>query len=113
MINCKFQFDDYIYWTDWQQKSVFRADKINGKKPVVIRSGLEGAMGIAMITSERQKGWNPCAVNNGGCSQLCFYKRNNYTCGCPDDKKNCKTGKILITEEVSAGTYSNLVIIRN
>lgn len=87
------QFEENIYWTDWQQKTVFRAEKINGKKPVVVRSGLEGAMGVVMITGERQKGWNPCAVNNGGCEYLCFFKQHNYTCGCPDNKPDCKKGK--------------------
>lgn len=75
---------------------MFRAEKINGKNPVYVRAGLKAAMGIAMVTAERQKDWNPCRVNNGGCSHLCFYTKGNYTCGCPDGVNGCSTGKKLM-----------------
>lgn len=90
------QFEDNIYWTDWQQKAVMRAEKLNGKNPTIIRSGLENAMGVTIVTAERQKGWNPCAVDNGGCSHLCFFTKTNYTCGCPDNTPGCQTGNITI-----------------
>lgn len=41
-------------------------------------------MGITMVTESRQKGWNPCAENNGGCQMLCFFKFSNYSCSCPE-----------------------------
>lgn len=56
-------------------------------------------MGLTVITENKQNGWNPCAIENGKCSHLCFYKQNNYTCECPDSptEESCKLGKILET----------------
>ncbi|KAJ8982651.1 hypothetical protein NQ317_019052 [Molorchus minor] len=87
------QNEDYIFWTDWVQKSVIRAEKTTGKDTIVVRSQLDAAMGLTMVTAERQLGWNPCAVDNGGCSHLCFFKQRNYSCGCPDDAstQTCST----------------------
>lgn len=48
-------------------------------------------MGLTMVSTDRQKDWNPCAVSNGGCSHLCFFTKSNYTCGCPDEAKGCTT----------------------
>lgn len=89
-----YQFDRYIYWTDWFQKTILRADKSSGKNYAIVRSNLDGAVGITTVSESRQHGWNPCAVNNGGCTHLCFFKLINYTCGCPDiHDKSCKLGK--------------------
>nr|CAH7712475.1 unnamed protein product [Callosobruchus chinensis] len=86
------QHEDYIYWTDWIKKSVMRAEKSTGRDATIIRPQLDAAMGITMVSAERQLGWNPCAVNNGGCTHLCLFKLKNYTCGCPDKgAQNCKT----------------------
>ncbi|KAJ8919440.1 hypothetical protein NQ315_016538 [Exocentrus adspersus] len=86
------QYQDYIYWTDWVQKSVMKAEKTLGKGAVVVRPQLDAAMGITMVTPNRQLGWNPCAMDNGGCTHLCFFKQKNYTCGCPDKlTQDCTT----------------------
>lgn len=101
------QFGDYIYWTDWVQKSVIRADKTTGKDAVVVRSQLEAAMGLTMVSEKRQLGWNPCAVNNGGCPYLCFFKQRNYTCGCPENVADCIAGepKSPIPNKCPSGNY--------
>lgn len=78
------------------QKSVMRAEKNTGRDSVVVRPQLDAAMGITMVTGDRQLGWNPCAVDNGGCTHLCFFRQKNYSCGCPDkDTPGCKTGRRL------------------
>lgn len=84
---------DYIYWTDWFQKQVLRAEKVNGKNPTVVRSDLEGALGVVAVSDDRQLGWNPCAEDNGGCTHLCFYIVTNYTCRCPDEPDHHKPCK--------------------
>lgn len=50
-------------------------------------------MEIKAVSAERQLGWNPCAVDNGGCTHLCLYRQDSYTCACPDvpDKRKCST----------------------
>ncbi|XP_019869028.2 low-density lipoprotein receptor-related protein 4 isoform X2 [Aethina tumida] len=86
------QFGDHIYWTDWKEKSVNKADKTTGKDAVIVRPHLDATMGLTMVTQSRQMGWNPCAINNGGCAYLCLFKQKNYTCACPDNRPNCKPG---------------------
>lgn len=90
------QYGDYVYWTDWYQKQIYRADKSSGKHMKAIKSNLEGAMGVTIVSEARQSGWNPCAIDNGGCTHLCFYNSKNYTCECPDlpTEEPCKTGKL-------------------
>ncbi|XP_068085893.1 low-density lipoprotein receptor-related protein 4 [Anabrus simplex] len=87
------QYGEYIYWTDWYKKSVERADKKTGKDRTVIRTDLDGVMEIRAVANERQEGWTPCAVNNGGCSHLCLFIQTGYVCSCPDrpDDRPCST----------------------
>ncbi|XP_049859513.1 low-density lipoprotein receptor-related protein 4 [Schistocerca gregaria] len=87
------QYGDHIYWTDWYKKSVERADKKTGLDRKVIRKDLDGVMEIRAVAAERQPGWNPCAVHNGGCSHLCLYRQKDYICACPDipDDRHCST----------------------
>ena len=90
-----FQYGDHIYWTDWYRKSVERADKRTGKERIVIRKDLDGVMEIRAVAAGKQTGWNPCAVQNGGCTHLCLFRQKSYICACPDipDDKLCSTGK--------------------
>lgn len=89
-----FQYQEYLYWTDWIDKTVFRVEKISGREPTLVRPQLDAAMGITMVAENRQLGWNPCAADNGNCSHLCFFRLRNYTCGCPDEHSpSCKTGE--------------------
>lgn len=80
------------------RKTVLRAEKNSGQDSIIIRPQLDAAMGITMVSSKRQQGWNPCALHNGGCSHLCLFRRKNYTCGCPDKyDSTCKTGIFLFS----------------
>ncbi|KAF5269791.1 hypothetical protein FQA39_LY08572 [Lamprigera yunnana] len=87
------QYGAFMYWTDWYQKSIIRADKASGKSTEIVRTNLDGAMGITTVAASRQQGWNPCVDNNGGCTHFCFYRAYNYSCDCPDksDGNLCKT----------------------
>ncbi|XP_030746611.1 low-density lipoprotein receptor-related protein 4 [Sitophilus oryzae] len=85
------QYQEWLFWTDWDHKCIMRAEKINGNGKIVIRP-MHAAMGITMVSEERQTSWNPCAVNNGNCTHLCFFKHKGYVCGCPDKYVlGCKT----------------------
>ncbi|CAH1130397.1 unnamed protein product [Ceutorhynchus assimilis] len=85
------QYKEWIFWTDWDQKCIMRSEKITGNGKMMIRP-LHAAMGITMVAAERQMSWNPCMMNNGNCTHLCFFRKKGYTCGCPDEHTpGCKT----------------------
>lgn len=95
---------NYLYWTDWYNKSVFRSPKkgstANGQE---IRHGLKGALDIRAVSEKRQPhDSSPCQVKNGGCSHLCLFKEKSYVCACPDkpDGRICKLGKLYAVENL-------------
>ncbi|KAM9468136.1 low-density lipoprotein receptor-related protein 6 [Clarias gariepinus] len=90
------QYQDYIYWTDWSQRSIERANKTSGQNRTLIQGHLDYVMDILVFHSSRQGGWNACASTNGHCSHLCLaVPVSSYVCGCPahyslnDDNKTC------------------------
>uniref|UniRef100_A0A673I314 Low density lipoprotein receptor-related protein 6 n=1 Tax=Sinocyclocheilus rhinocerous TaxID=307959 RepID=A0A673I314_9TELE len=66
------QYQDYIYWTDWSQRSIERANKTSGQNRTIIQGHLDYVMDILVFHSSRQSGWNACASTNGHCSHLCL-----------------------------------------
>ncbi|KAG9352113.1 hypothetical protein JZ751_020526 [Albula glossodonta] len=87
------QQERWIYWTDWQTKSIQRVDKHTGRSKETVLANVEGLMDIIVVSPQRQSGTNHCGVNNGGCSHLCFAKTNSFVCACPDepDGRPCST----------------------
>ncbi|XP_039594902.1 low-density lipoprotein receptor-related protein 5 isoform X2 [Polypterus senegalus] len=91
------QYRDYIYWTDWNLRSIERADKTNGQNRTVIQGHLDYVMDILVFHSSRQDGLNECAQNNGQCAHLCLAVPQGYKCGCAShyildsDLKNCSS----------------------
>lgn len=104
-------FDDHIYWTDWNLKTINRAEKFSGANLTVLRNTTHRPYDIHSYHPLRQLPYNnPCANNNGGCSHLCLIapstssflidnfghaESTTYQCACPSqfilspDKKNC------------------------
>ncbi|KAK6472816.1 low-density lipoprotein receptor-related protein 5-like [Huso huso] len=76
------QYRDYIYWTDWNLRSIERADKTSGQNRTVIQGHLDYVMDILVFHSSRQDGSNECVQNNGQCAQLCLAVPEGYKCGC-------------------------------
>ncbi|KAH0620749.1 hypothetical protein JD844_021479 [Phrynosoma platyrhinos] len=79
------QQDRWLYWTDWQTKSIQRVDKYSGRNKETVLANVEGLMDIIVVSPQRQTGTNACGVNNGGCSHLCFARATDYICACPDE----------------------------
>uniref|UniRef100_H2YAY7 EGF-like domain-containing protein n=1 Tax=Ciona savignyi TaxID=51511 RepID=H2YAY7_CIOSA len=82
-------YQDYIYWVDPTWKSV--RNPSNQDDPEKLRDGLENPQDVAIYDQSIQPddpSNNPCANNNGGCSQLCI--------ALPDNSRVCKCafGKI-------------------
>lgn len=93
---------NYIYWTDWQTKSLHRADKRNGDDKIDLVTNLDGLMDIRSIqTGEIDE--NACGANNGGCSHLCLRNPKSFTCACP-------TGIKLVDDKTCAYQPSDYIL---
>ncbi|XP_078803799.1 low-density lipoprotein receptor-related protein 1 isoform X7 [Oryzias latipes] len=91
-------FEEYIYWTDWETKSINRAHKTLGTNKTMLISTLHRPMDIHIYHPYRQPRVedHPCQINNGGCSNLCLLSPGGgYKCACPTnfylsaDGKHC------------------------
>ncbi|KAG1687419.1 Prolow-density lipoprotein receptor-related protein 1 [Nymphon striatum] len=93
-------FEDYLYWTDWETKSVERCHKYTGENHQTIAKTIHRPMDLQIYHPNKQpplKGENPCLLN-GNCSTLCLLSPGlNKTCVCPEnfflhsDKKSCSS----------------------
>ncbi|KAF2366808.1 EGF-like calcium-binding domain [Trinorchestia longiramus] len=91
-------FEDWLYWTDWKEKSVLKAHKFTGANITKVYRAINRPMDIHIYHPLRQMplpGPNPCA-DNGGCSTLCLLTPGGGSvCDCPNsfkldvDKKSC------------------------
>ncbi|XP_069042806.1 low-density lipoprotein receptor-related protein 1 isoform X2 [Lepisosteus oculatus] len=79
-------FEEFIYWTDWETKSINRAHKTLGTNKTMLISTLHRPMDIHIFHSYRQPevSNHPCQTDNGGCSNLCLLSPGGgYKCACP------------------------------
>lgn len=91
---------DYIYWTDWQRRSIERVNKHNGTDRKVIVDQLPDLMGLKAVSVFNYSGTNPCAHYNGGCSHLCLYTADQgVVCACPMGLELVSNGKTCIVPE--------------
>ncbi|KAI1297176.1 Low-density lipoprotein receptor-related protein 6 [Halotydeus destructor] len=76
--------DDYVYWTDWQRRSIERLHKHNFTDRQLILDEVPDMMGLKAVDNRPTQGNNPCAAMNGHCSHLCFNRPDyDYVCACP------------------------------
>lgn len=88
---------EYVYWTDWQRRSIDRANKNTGADRTVVVDQFPDLMGLKVTrTHERTVGdastvpgvRNACALRNGECSHLCLNRPGgDYVCTCPIDRE--------------------------
>ncbi|XP_069081387.1 low-density lipoprotein receptor-related protein 2 [Pleurodeles waltl] len=78
-------FDQHIYWTDWNTRSVYRANKHDGSDQLIMIQNLpQRPMDIHVLSnSKQQQCSNPCDQFNGGCSHICAPGPNGAECQCP------------------------------
>ncbi|XP_071957146.1 low-density lipoprotein receptor-related protein 2-like [Antedon mediterranea] len=88
--------DTYIYFTDWNKKTLMRMNKIEDDEPVSVGEDVFGKLSGLMLYNSRelQTGETSCTQNNGGCSKLCLATPNGRTCACP-------LGKVLADDGIS------------
>uniref|UniRef100_UPI003D9CB815 low-density lipoprotein receptor-related protein 2a precursor n=1 Tax=Danio rerio TaxID=7955 RepID=UPI003D9CB815 len=80
-------FEDTLYWTDWNTRTVEKGNKYNGSGREMLVNTTHRPFDIHVCHPYRQPiVTNPCALNNGGCSHLCLLRAGGqgYTCECPD-----------------------------
>ncbi|KAM4699918.1 prolow-density lipoprotein receptor-related protein 1 isoform 2-T2 [Discoglossus pictus] len=93
-------FEDYIYWTDWETKSINRAHKTTGEDKSMLISTLHRPMDIHIYHLYRQPDVpkHPCKINNGGCSNLCLLSPGGaYKCACPTNFYLGADGKTCVS----------------
>ncbi|XP_074926235.1 low-density lipoprotein receptor-related protein 2 [Chelonoidis abingdonii] len=80
-------FDQHIYWTDWNTRSIYRANKYDGSDQIVMIMNLpQRPMDIHVWSkSKQQQCVNPCNQFNGGCSHICAPGPTGAECQCPSE----------------------------
>ena len=75
---------DYVYWTDWQRRTVERAHKITGNERIVIKELFTDPMGIVAVAPKRYNyTLNPC--HSQECDHLCLFngdRSKSSHCSC-------------------------------
>ncbi|XP_041123031.1 low-density lipoprotein receptor-related protein 2 [Polyodon spathula] len=80
-------FEDTVYWTDWNTKTVEKAHKYTGAGRVVMVNNTHSPHDIHVYHPYRQpRSVNPCNSDSGHCSHLCLIAPGGqrHTCECPD-----------------------------
>ena len=91
---------DYIYWTDWWENVVQRANKINGEDRTILMAHLTDLMGVKAARTEPDLTLtNACSVNNGGCAYLCLLTPKGARCHCPNGLEFSETGDKCVVPE--------------
>lgn len=105
-------FEDSIYWSDWDTKSIHSCNKFTGKDHKVVTKD-RTIYAVHIYHSSKQK-IIAHACERSRCSHLCLLAENNsFSCACPDgmqlgpDQLRCiKTHK---KQRLFLGVHSNLL----
>ncbi|XP_055493679.1 LOW QUALITY PROTEIN: low-density lipoprotein receptor-related protein 2a [Leucoraja erinacea] len=78
-------YEEYLYWTDWNTRSIHRVNKYDGSDQTVMLQNLpDRPMDIhVMSDAKQQQCSNPCDQFNGGCSHICSIGPHGPECQCP------------------------------
>ncbi|XP_059822369.1 low-density lipoprotein receptor-related protein 2a isoform X1 [Hypanus sabinus] len=92
-------FEEYLYWTDWNTRSIYRVNKYDGSDQTVMIQNLpDRPMDVHVMSDMKQQQCsNPCDQFNGGCSHVCTPGPHGAECQCPahgnwrlvNDNKDC------------------------
>ncbi|XP_030747153.1 prolow-density lipoprotein receptor-related protein 1 [Sitophilus oryzae] len=87
-------WEDFVYWTDWETKTIERCHKYTGEHCESLVSVVHRPMQIRVVHPYRQpQAENPCETAN--CSTLCLLSpvEPYYSCECPENYVLGKDGK--------------------
>lgn len=97
-------YGPHVYWTDWTDNRIQRADKETGQNVTTVRQDVEYVIDILVFHRSAAAGWSPCALHNGGCQSLCFSRpaaasqRAEHRCGCRSHYRLAKDAKSCLRE---------------
>ncbi|KAL7290635.1 hypothetical protein TKK_0015397 [Trichogramma kaykai] len=114
-------FEDYVYWTDWKQDRVYKANKLNGEELEIIISSKHTHHPFVVQVYHPYKqpdGLNICEAVKGHCSHFCLplprnMKNNSnqlFNCACPDGFK-LSNDKLTCTVEIDKIPFGNKTVI--
>ncbi|XP_063833944.1 prolow-density lipoprotein receptor-related protein 1-like [Ostrinia nubilalis] len=73
---------DWLVWTDWVARGVFRAHKLRGGTEA-LRRDVPRPMGVVAVGPQHAAcSSDPCAVLNGGCAEECHSEGGVARCAC-------------------------------
>ncbi|XP_036394518.1 low-density lipoprotein receptor-related protein 2 [Megalops cyprinoides] len=78
-------FQQHVFWTDWNTRSIYRASKDDGSDVTVLAQDLQYKPNdIHVLTAAKQERCSsPCQQFNGGCSHVCVPGPSGPECQCP------------------------------
>lgn len=95
-----------MYWLDWSNGTYFQVDIQSGTILKQTKINLDHVTDLITFDKLSQTGTNPCAINNGGCQQLCLVKGSTkdheplpYHC-------SCETHFTLFKNNTCSGKYN-------
>ncbi|XP_055905401.1 very low-density lipoprotein receptor-like isoform X3 [Eupeodes corollae] len=109
-------FEDWVYWTDWDKQTVFKANKFNGHDVEAITAlhMLQHPMTVHVYHPYRQPdGINHCQSVNGHCSHLCLPaprindRSPRISCACPTGLK-LMDDRLMCVEDLGTRPASNV-----
>jgi len=78
-----------LFWLDWSEGIYFQFNIQSNSVVKQTQVNLDHVTDLITYDKLSQSGTNPCAVNNGGCQQLCLvkgtskeYESMSYHCSC-------------------------------
>ena len=90
-------FDEYIFWTDWDLKSIQKSHKLSGTGVKTVLDRVDNLMDIQIFHPFRPNNTNPCFLSS--CQQLCLLSPSiiQYRC-------TCSTGFKLLADQKSCSS---------
>ena len=65
-------YGPHLYWVDWTDDRIERADKMTGDNRTVVLDNVKFVVDLLVFHRSQLAGWTPCVEHNGGCQSLCF-----------------------------------------
>lgn len=96
-------FANHIYWYEWNELSILRANKEKGAVGARIRKNINAFRGMKMISNGIQLGANACNSGAHNCSHICVGAPNGtYSCLCPQGLNMTDTGQCFCPQSTNS-----------